>query len=320
MAKGFFTQGVCLLTDGQITLDSILAVIGREFPIAKQTPPAEQWQFRGPAAVIPFRPEVNGYVAVDVVGHRWPDQMGDPKTDPDTFAAWSLGQFGPLTFPGGLERAGQHAMLWNDGRTIAESHRGFVRIRLSYAFGAQGDDPVYPKDSDPVAELQFIGRLVLAVFEVQGVLCYFNPNGEVLLNQDVFCDVWTWSEREDILPLPLWTNVRFFSLSDEFGLMDTVGNGQLDVQDVEGIFPKGEYDPNEIAKHVQNVSHYLLESELPVRSGDAIDGPNETNLSWTLELLENGLIRPPRRVVRLYPKAHSRTIQAAISATGVSQV
>lgn len=181
MAKGFFTQGVCLLTDGETTIEHIQSALQEHgFEIVKQIPAGENWCFSGPTVIIPFIPKINGYAAVDVVKHMWPDTMGNVKTDPMIFGAWAMGQFGPLTFPGGLARAGQHSWAWEGGRTVADLHQGFIRIRLSYAFGAKDDDPIWPADCDPVAELHFLSRAVLALIGAPGVICYFNPNGEVL--------------------------------------------------------------------------------------------------------------------------------------------
>ena len=57
--------------------------------------------------------------------------------------------------------------------------------------------------------------------------------------------------EQDLVPMPLWMNVRFYNLNDEIGLMDTVGNGQLDISDVEAFFPKSEYDPNDVANYLR---------------------------------------------------------------------
>jgi hypothetical protein len=147
MAKGLFSQGVCLLTDGQTTIKHLKAALEeRDFEIVKQVPTQKDWQFGGPTLVVTYEPEVNGYAAVDVVNQPWPDTMGDPRTDSMTFAAWSMGHFGPLTFPGGLGRAAQHSWAWEPGKTVAQGHRGFVRIRMSYGFGAKDDDPILPAD------------------------------------------------------------------------------------------------------------------------------------------------------------------------------
>src|SRR5262245_20796090 len=143
MAKGFFTHSVCLLTDGSTTIDDIKeALEAKHVEIVKEAPPQKDWRFGGPTLVVVYLPEDNGYAAVDVVNQRWPDTMGDPKTDSKTFAAWSMGHFGPLTFPGNLARAAEHAWAWEGGRAMPGAHRGFIRIRLSYAFGAKDDDPV----------------------------------------------------------------------------------------------------------------------------------------------------------------------------------
>src|SRR5579862_3035689 len=115
------------------TIDDIKSALQEhEFEIAKEIPAQQHSCFGGPGAIIPFRPEVNGYVIVDVVNQPWPDGMGDAKTDVMTFGAWSMGQFGPFAFPGGLARARQHAWSWQPGRTVPEGHRGFVRFRTSY--------------------------------------------------------------------------------------------------------------------------------------------------------------------------------------------
>jgi len=319
VAKGIFTQGVTLLTNGQAGLgDAKAALRGQGFDIVKESPAQGEWAFGGPTLIVPFLPQVNGYAAVDLVNHPWPDAMGDPKSDPMTFGAWSMGHFGPLAFPGGLARAGQHAWAWPAGRSIPQGHRGFLRVRLGYAFGAKDDAPIFPADYDPVPEMMFLSRAVLALLKIPGVVCYFNPNGEVLRDEQSFREVWESCSEQEKLPLSLWMNVRFFKLNESLGFMDTVGNGQLDVPDVEAVFPMSGYDPGDIDYYLRNVTHYLLESGREMRTGEDIDGPGETNLSWTMEVLDRGVVEPPRHVLRLYPKASSKTVRAALSALGRS--
>lgn len=317
MAKGFFTQGVSLLTNGKTTLHDIKsALLQQGFEIAKESKAQEHWALGGATLVVPFLPDVNGYAAVDVVNQPWPDAMGDPKSDSTTFAAWSMGHFGPYAFPGSLERARQHAWVWQPAQTISEGHRGFIRLRISYVFGASKDALVMPPDYDPVAEMMFLSRMVIALLDVPGVICYFNPNGEVLRDDAAFDQVWAACNQQEKMPLPLWMNIRLFNLSDKLALMDTVGNGQLEVRDVEAVFPVAKYDPGEIDYYLRNVTHYLMQLDREMQSGEEIDGPGETNLSWTMEVLDEGVVAPPRRVLRLYPKASSKAVRTALSTVG----
>lgn len=317
MAKGMFTQGMVLLTDGRTTVDDAKATLVQQgFDIVKELPAQKEWAFSGPALFVPFRSEVNGHVAVDVVNHAWPDGMGIAESEATAFGAWSMGFFGPLTYPDGLVRARQHAWGWPAGQDVAERHRGFIRVRLSYTFGAGDDAPVFPAEYDPVEEMMFLSRAVLALFQAPGVLCYFNPNGEVLRDESSFRQVWDPCLSRQMLPLSLWMNVRFFNLDEFLAFMDTVGNGQLDVRDVEAMFPLAEYEPGDVDNYLRNVTHYLLGLEREMQTGEAIDGPGETDLSWTIEVLDDGLAAPPRRVLRLYPRRSSEAVHAAISAIG----
>ena len=319
MAKGFFTQGVCVLTDGQTTLEDIETALQEHgFELAKRVPAQENWCFGGPTRVIVFLLEINGHVAVDLVNRSWPDSMGDPQLDPMTFAAWSMGYFGPFAFPGGLARASQHAWSWQPARTIAERHRGFIRVRTSYVFGIEGDPAILPKNYDPLAEMMFLSRMVLALLAAPGVTCYFNPNGEVLRDRQSFHQLWDACVEKESIPLALWMNIRFFNLNEKLGFMDTVGNGQLEIRDIEAIFPTENYAPGDVHYYLRNVTHYLLDLDREIQTGEAFDGPGESDLSWTAEVLEQGVVEPPRRVLRLYPKDSREAIREALPAAGSS--
>ncbi len=316
MAKGFFTQGIVLLTSSQTAIEDVKAALKPSgFQVVKEMPAQKEWATGGgPSVVVPFRPEVNGYAAIDVVNEPWPDSMGDPKAAPTLFAAWSMGNLGPFTFPNGLLRASQQSWLWQEGETISQRHRGFIRIRLSYVFGANREAPVWPKDCNPIEELQFLSRVAMALMNAPGVICYFNPNGEVLCDRENFVRIWGGCEVQQKLPLLLWTNVRLFSLNAQFGVMDIVGNGQFDVQDVSAIFPEARYTHNEIAYYLRNVTHYLLDLGREIESGESIDGPGETELSWIVQSLEADVLPPPRRILRLCPRVDHEEIQAAVGA------
>ena len=244
--------------------------------------------------------------------------MGDAKSDPMTFGAWSMGYFGPFAYPGGLTRAIQQPWGWAAARDVAPTHRGFVRIRSSYVGGARPDATVLPKDYEPLAEMMFLSRLTMAGGDAPGVLCYFNPNGEVLSDVAGFRSVFDACVQQNKVPLLLWMNVRLFSVDSAFGLMDTVGNSQLDIKDIEVIYPRARYDPNAIGYYLRNVSHYLLELGREIRTGEAIDGPGENRLSWIVEAREEGLVAPPRRVLRLVAKADAIAVRSALAAAGLS--
>jgi hypothetical protein len=193
MHKGFFSQTLCLLTDGSPTLEQITSALKRGgfgFGTILNSTDSTTWPLGGPSVFVPFRPEVNGTAQVDVVDKPWPDSMGDPKKEPTVFGAWASGHFGPFAYPGGLERAGLHPWAWAPARSAAAGHRGFIRIRTSYVFGSKGDAPLLPDDYEARTELDFLSRLLLAVFAVPGVRCYFNPNGEVLRDRASFSEIW----------------------------------------------------------------------------------------------------------------------------------
>ena len=68
MAKGYFSQCVCVLTDGNPTITAVREAVERAgYSVAKEVAASARWEFGGPAIVIPFRDEVNGAVTIDVV-------------------------------------------------------------------------------------------------------------------------------------------------------------------------------------------------------------------------------------------------------------
>ena len=115
MPKGFYTQSACVLLAKPTTLDAITPLLS-EFRIVKRMDDYKETHFGGPSLVVDYRPEVNGLVSVDIREGQWPDGMGDPKSDPMLFGAWTMGQYGPFTFPGGLQRAQQQLWAWPEGK------------------------------------------------------------------------------------------------------------------------------------------------------------------------------------------------------------
>jgi hypothetical protein len=222
--KGCFTACVCVLFDQPPSVDalaSVLADSGHE--VVKRVEPGEQWQFRGSSLVIAYRPEVNGYVSLDGVDHPWPDAMGDPQSDPLTFGAWTMGHFGPFTFPGGLQRAAQQSWFWPEARAAVEQHGAFVRLLASYVFGGGRDTPLFPEDYNPIDELHFLLGAVAPVLGLSGALAFFNPNGEVLRPAEQFHDSVRWAREHHLPPLDVLANVRLFNVDEGWLVRDTVG-------------------------------------------------------------------------------------------------
>lgn len=298
MPKGMYTQGVCVLLERPLSLDELESALA-EFDIRKRVDEAEEWAFGGPSLIVAYRPDANGFVAVDLVDRRWPDHMGDAEKEVMVFGAWSMGHFGPFAYPGGLERAAQQSWVWEPGRTIADQHNAFIRIRSSYAFGAADDDPIMPSDYEPVPELEFVTKLASTLLDLPGALCYFNPNGELLRDQDGLRECLNYGWSNDLPPLDAWSNIRLFNVDAEWCLMDTVGNGQLDIPDVEAAFYSDSFDFNEVDNFLRNVSLYILNNGEVIDDGDTMDGPGD--IHWQAQLLENGICDPPRRVLRWFP-------------------
>lgn len=308
MPKGLFSQTFCVLTSQDITIEQVADAV-QAFDCLGMAPANPDWQLSGPSLVLAYRPEVNGKVAIDIVDHRWPDDMGDPKGDKTTFGAWSMGYFGPFTYPNGLLRAGQHAWNWQPGRTIVNDATGFLRIRLSYVFGGDPKAPVLPKNYQPLPELQLLTRVTQALLEIPGTLCYFNPGGEVLRDKDSLQTLLAECAGLEMPALPAWCNVRFFKLNDTWFLMDTVGNHQLDIPDLEVFFPLADYQPGSIDNYLRDVSIYLLDQGAKkIKDGDKIDGPGERELSWQVVEPADPTIDPPRPVFRLLPTKDKDTI------------
>jgi hypothetical protein len=250
--------------------------------------------------VVDYRPEVNGYVAVDVVNHPWPDGMGDPKENPEIFGAWSMSGFGPATFPGGLQRAMQQSWIWPEGKTLPMQHQGFIRVRSSYAFGADGKAPMWPEDYDAEQDLEFVTKVAQSLLVLPQAMCYFNPGGEVLRNRELTEECLEFSAEHLLPALELWSNVRPFMIDDQFFLMDTVGNEQLDLPDIEVVFPRA-YEPGEIEGFLRNLTYHLLS-----KGADSIKDKSTTggpfNVPWQVHYFEHGLMVPPRRVICVVPQ------------------
>jgi hypothetical protein len=293
--KGFFTQTVVVLFGQSFKLDELEPLLSG-YQVVRRIEGYEQWEFSGPSIVVAFRAEVNGLCSVDIVNRSWPDEMGNSESEETLFGAWSMGHFGPLTFPQGLERAIQHCFHWPDGRTIAPQHKAFVRIRMSYAFGAASDTPVIPKDCNAVAELQFVMGIARALMKHPAALCVFNPGGEVLCDVALIDQVERHYSAKHLPAVNIFANVRMFTLDEQWMLMDTVGMGQLDVRDLEVVFRRSDFDTNDIANFVRNTSLYVAERGEVIADGHTIDGPG--GALFQARRFDHAFTAPPRRALR----------------------
>jgi hypothetical protein len=266
------------------------------YQAVRRTEDYEHWEFRGPSIVVAFRPEVNGLCDVDIVNQRWPDHMDDAKSGVTVFGAWSMGHFGPLTFPQNLERAIQHCYQWPAGRTIAPQHEAFVRIRMSYVIGASKDSPIMPKDCNPVAELEFVMGIAKALLKHPAALCVFNPNGEVLYDMAFINQVESHYSAKKLPAVNLFTNVRMFKVDQEWMLMDTVGMGQVDVHDLEVVFRRSSFNSDAMADFLRNTSLYVVEHGEAIKDGHTIDGPGRA--LFRAKGFKDAFIAPPRPALR----------------------
>ncbi len=303
MAKGLFTQGMCVLLREPIAITKLEAklkqfeLVGRHESIEDDDAPE--------TLVFSYQPQSGGHLLVTPSNSCWPDDMGDPDETPERFVAWSLGQFGPLAFPGCLQRATEQSWGW-DGSEATESHTAHVRLLISYVLGVDEPDddhdediPLVPEDYDPLDELKFLMRAVSAVLEMPEAICYFNPGGEVLRDSSTLRQGLNYAWSHDLPPLDMWTNMRLFRAADQWSLMDTVGNGQFDQPDMEAIYEADRFEPKEIEKFLRFRTLRALTGEDEIEEGDSVDGPGD--IQWSAMECDEALSDPPRPTIRWYP-------------------
>lgn len=298
MPKGMFTQGLCVLLRSPVQIEQLEPML-RDFEVCAKREATEDWEFSGPSFTVAYLPAANGYVSIDIANEPWPDGMGDPVHQPTLFGAWSMGFFGPFAFPGSLRRACEQSWSWGGAKASADAHQGFIRVRLSYAFGADDDAPIMPNEYVALPELEFLTRIVDSLLDLPEALCYFNPNGEVLRDRNGLRGILEFDRQHQLPAIDAWTNVRMFRLQSEWMLMDIVGCKQLDLPDAEALFRDDAYQCAEVANFLQNIALYLLQQGQIIRDGDTMDGPG--GIRWQCRYRENSACDPPRAVFRWYP-------------------
>jgi hypothetical protein len=299
MSKEIYTQTVVVLLREAVALEQLEPLLAN-YEIVARSPGSSRWEMSGATAVLEYKPEENGYIALDVVNHPWPDAMGNSLTEAGLFSAWKMGAFGPYTFPSNLERATAQAWTWDKAAEVAPTHQGFVRLRISYVFGGQEDAPMLPKNYIPQAELWFLSDLALALMEHPAALAYFNPAGEVLMRRKALRETLESYRPEQLPAFAAWANVRLLNSEEQpdWLMMDTVGNWQLDTPDHEVLFQKGQFDPSDLETFLRGVSLYVLEKGTIIKNGDTIQGPG--GLMLEARRLETATFDPPRSVFRWF--------------------
>jgi hypothetical protein len=88
-------------------------------------------------------------------------------------------------------------------------------------------------------------------------------------------------------------NARFFNIqgSDDM-VMDTFGLYALGIPDVQYHFHS--IDPNVMVRHAYNTAIYQFENNVPIKSGNTIEG--EQGIPWKCQY-ERSLIQPARDVL-----------------------
>ena len=347
--KGLFTQSAAVLLDRPVSLDAVARLLegdgGDRLRRIAGTLPGDGSELvrhpadaHGPRLLVPFPPTHpngampsagRGVAAVDVASVPWPDGMGDPDDAADgqteLFAAWAGGQFGPGAFPDNLAGAVDQAWHWPDAAKHVTKHRAFLRVLVTYAIGTDPHDPRSPEDDglpedySPIHELTFATFLADRFLDLPGAVCYFNPTGCTVWPRDLFRRTIAFHQEQRVPPLPLWANVRLMRADaflaqagvDEAGwsVMDTVGNGQLDVPDVELILRPDKWDLNDADAVLRNLSLELLSGWEP-KTGDRVPGPAASDavpgggrpdeeVPWRATVCETGVSGPPRPTVRL---------------------
>lgn len=304
MAKGLFTQGMCILLKQPLPIEEVQQRLNLFQLVARQ----ESDDVESPETLVyEFRPDRGGHLLVTPSLARWPDDMGDPDESPERFVAWSLGQYGPLAFPGGLQRAAAQSWGWDGAADAVAEHTTHIRLLISYVLGSDEDDdddlPLMPDDYDCIAELQTLTRAATALLESPAALCYFNPGGEILRDATLLRQGLNHAWSHELPPLDMWTNVRIFTEDEGWLVMDTVGNGQFDLPDMEAVCRTDTYKPGDIENFLRHATLYLLAGDEDVCSGDTADGPGD--ISWSAMECGTSLSDPPRPTIRWFPKDDS---------------
>ena len=294
------TQCVCVLLDRAPSISEIAKVLSG-YELLGEAPPAEGehgWAFGGSSLTLTYRSEVNGRACIDVIDSSWPDEMGSPDREPTIFAAWSMGHFGPTTYPGALARAVTHHLGPAELSAVVPRHRAVLRVRTSYVFGAGKDAPILPAHYDAIHELRFASEIQLRLASVPGVLVLFDPNAELLLAPERLA---SGLAREGALPVDVWAGVRRLRPHDPAGwlLGDTLGMGQLDVVDQQIVMPFDHPSADNLGPLLCSIAAY--DADLGGVVGPSDTASDAEGRGFTADWAGEALVGPPRPVLAWTP-------------------
>lgn len=301
MEPRMFVQTLVLLLKSAPTLDEIQAVLKKHPVTARMEDGVDSWEICGPSVVMDYREEDGGKYVVDVVNRPWPDDLDYDNPESPLHQAWLAGHFGAYLLPESLERAKEQCWRWPEGKEAVEEATAFLRLRTTFLLDSQtepNEDNWIPVDFDPAAELEELHKVIAELLELPQVICYFNPQGEVLRDKELFLETDKICQENEIPPLDLWSNVRLYRIDDDWVLMDTVGNCQLETMDVEACFLGDAYDMNDVDQLLRLVTMYLLEDP---EFEDSESVEDENGVTWKISIELDSLCDPPREVVRLIP-------------------
>jgi Domain of unknown function (DUF4261) len=290
MAKGVFSQGFVLLTRAPIDVRE-LAPFLTDFAASGGV--EEDGRGSEAALRIPFHSELSGFVSVDVFPRPWPDEVADPS---DSREASLCGSFGPWASPGSLARAKEQAFRRPAALALVDEHKACIRIRLAYPVEASDGGPAVPPECEPEEELKFMTLVAEALSAHPAVLCYFNPNGEVLMTTAELAASRKKHAARGVPAFEIWSSVRVTMLREDYCVMDSVGSQQLDLVDLEVGFPSASLEMSEVDGFIRSLSLYLLTNGAVIRDGDTIEGPRQGR--WRAFHVGRGLLEPSRPVLR----------------------
>jgi hypothetical protein len=312
--KGLFTQAAMVLLSRVPSLDEVKQGLLLASPTeARITQGGRHWSEGDSLLVLPFQPEKNGYLLIDIIERPWPDALGDLVDEPEVVAAWEAGHFGPLTYGGCLTQAGLQNWKWKAGRRIQEKHVAFLRIRLTYLLGVPNPGKGRPLPLvgvvNPLDELCFLTQVSGALLTLRGALGLLYPAGEALRNAAFVEERLNLHRGGGPPPIDVWTNVRFQTVdpSGTWAIMDTIGMAQMDLPDLEAAFPQdknAKFPAAEVDAFLLNQSLRLLEDRSAFAQSVTVSGPGNT--VWRSSGPAAGFSSPTRQVIRFLPRTLAR--------------